>query len=186
MDVDFVDEFVEAVFVARAEVDEGLDGLVGVGRDVLPLVLFDYGDGVVGEAGEVGDAVVDVGGLVDSDEGLVEDGEEVAEELQCDGLFDDAEHHGLVPLPGVQLQELFHVREQLRALLHLQIDVFDSVVPRNVGIEHLSDLVWSEFRRKELGPENSDNEINVFGRGLFPDYVLDVLICVSKSLQLLT
>ena len=35
MRVHFVHEFVEVVFVARAEVDEGLDGLVGVGGDVL-------------------------------------------------------------------------------------------------------------------------------------------------------
>tara|TARA_R110002060_G_scaffold44781_1_gene56133 strand:+ start:202 stop:669 length:468 start_codon:yes stop_codon:yes gene_type:complete len=35
MGVDFVDEFVEVVFVALAEVDEGLDCLVGVGGDVL-------------------------------------------------------------------------------------------------------------------------------------------------------
>jgi hypothetical protein len=31
----FMDEFVEVVFVALAEVDEGLDCLVRVGRDVL-------------------------------------------------------------------------------------------------------------------------------------------------------
>jgi hypothetical protein len=39
--VDFVHEFVEIVFVARAEVDEGLDGLVGVGGDVLFAAFFD-------------------------------------------------------------------------------------------------------------------------------------------------
>ena len=31
----FMDEFVEVMFVALAEVDEGLDCLVRVGRDVL-------------------------------------------------------------------------------------------------------------------------------------------------------
>jgi hypothetical protein len=40
--VDFVDEFVEVVFVAGAEVDECLDCLVGVGRDVLFAAFFDY------------------------------------------------------------------------------------------------------------------------------------------------
>ena len=37
MDVDLVDEFVEVVLVAGAEVDEGLDGLVRVSGDVLAL-----------------------------------------------------------------------------------------------------------------------------------------------------
>ena len=36
-----MDEFVEVVFVAGAEVDEGLYGLVGVGRDVLFLAFLD-------------------------------------------------------------------------------------------------------------------------------------------------
>lgn len=35
MGVNFVNEFVEIVFVALAEVDESLDCLVGVGGDVL-------------------------------------------------------------------------------------------------------------------------------------------------------
>jgi len=37
----FVDEFVEVVFVALAEVDEGLDCLIGVGGDVLFAAFFD-------------------------------------------------------------------------------------------------------------------------------------------------
>ena len=86
MDVDFVHEFVEVVFVAGAEVDEGLDSLVGVGGDVLPLGALDRAKHVTGEGREVGDAVVDVGGFVDADEGFVEDGEEVAEELEGYGL----------------------------------------------------------------------------------------------------
>ena len=39
--VDFVHEFVEVVFVALAEVDEGLDCLVGVCRDVLFTAFLD-------------------------------------------------------------------------------------------------------------------------------------------------
>ncbi len=66
VDVDFVHELVEVVLVALAEVDEGLHGLVRVGRDVLPLGLFHDGEHVVGEDGEVGHAVVDVGGFVDA------------------------------------------------------------------------------------------------------------------------
>lgn len=75
-------KFIEIVFVAGAQVDEGLDGLVGVGADVLALAGGDDGDGVVDEEGEVGDGVVDVCGFVDADEGFVEDGEEVAEEVE--------------------------------------------------------------------------------------------------------
>ena len=86
MDVDLVDEFVEVVFVAGAKVDEGLDGLVRVGGDVLALGALDGDEHVVGEGGEVGHAVVDVGGFVDAHEGFVEDGEEVAEELERYGL----------------------------------------------------------------------------------------------------
>lgn len=86
VDVDFVDEFIEVVFVAGAEVDERLDRLVGIGGDVLALGALDGDEHVVGEGGKVGDAVVDVGGFVDADEGFVEDGEEVSEELEGYGL----------------------------------------------------------------------------------------------------
>jgi hypothetical protein len=81
-----VDELVEVVLVARAQVDEGLDRLVGVGGHVLALAGLDGSDRVVDEEGEVGDGVVDVCGFVDADERLVEDGEEVAEELERGGL----------------------------------------------------------------------------------------------------
>ena len=123
MDVHFVHEFVEVVLVASAEVDEGLDGLVGVGGDVLTLSGGEDGEHVLGEGGEVGDGVVDVGGLVDADEGFVEDGEEVAEQVQGDGFFDHGEHLGFVALPGVHLQELFEVGEELGASLHLLVDL---------------------------------------------------------------
>ena len=81
VDVHLMDEFIEVVLVAGAEVDEGLDGLVGVGGDVLALGGVKDGEGVVSKGGEVGDAGVNVGGFVDADEGLVEDCEEVAEEM---------------------------------------------------------------------------------------------------------
>lgn len=86
MDVHLVDEFVEVVFVPLTEVDERLDGLVGVGGYVLPLGFFDHGEHVICEHREVGDAIVDVGGFVDADQGFVEDAEEVAEKLKCYGL----------------------------------------------------------------------------------------------------
>lgn len=76
MGVDFVDEFVEVVFMALAEVDEGLDCLVGVYGNVLLAAFLDhltnllacvseinavtYLYHVVDEVGKVSDAVVDI------------------------------------------------------------------------------------------------------------------------------
>ena len=81
-----MNELVEFLLVPRAQVDERLHCLVGVGRSVLPLSLLDDGNRVVCKRGKVGDAVVDVGRLVNPDERLVEDGEQVTEQLQRDGL----------------------------------------------------------------------------------------------------
>ena len=89
MNMDFVDEFVEIILMSCAQVNERLDGLVGVGGDVLALREVEDVEHVVCERSEVGDGIVDVCGFVDADEGLVEDGEEVAEELEGDGFFDD-------------------------------------------------------------------------------------------------
>jgi hypothetical protein len=80
--VNFVDELVQVVLVAGAQVDEGLHGLIGVGGKVLPLGGFDDFYDVVDKVGEIDDAVVHVGGFVDADEGFVEDLEEVAEEFE--------------------------------------------------------------------------------------------------------
>ena len=102
MDVDFVDEFVEVVLVAGAEVDKGLNGLVRVGGDVLALEGGEDGESVVCEGGKIGDRVVDVGGLVDADEGFIEDCEEVAEEVQGYGFFNHGLHLDFVALAGVE------------------------------------------------------------------------------------
>jgi len=75
----FVDELVEIMLVPGAEVDEGLNGLIRVGGDILALSFVDDGEHVVGELGEVGNTVIYVGGFIDADKGFVEDGEEVAE-----------------------------------------------------------------------------------------------------------
>ena len=61
MDVHLMHELVEVVLVPAAQVDEGLDGLVGIGGDVLALAGFEDAEHVVGEVGEVGDGGVDVG-----------------------------------------------------------------------------------------------------------------------------
>lgn len=81
----------------------------------------DYGNCVVGKGSEVGNGGIDICGFVDADKRFVEDGEEVAEEVECYGLFrefgsvdavkwdwgthffDYAEHHSFVSLAGVHL-----------------------------------------------------------------------------------
>ena len=103
MDMNFMDEFVEVVLVAGAEVDKGLNGLVRVCGDVLALEGGENGEGVVCEGGKVRDGVVDVSGLVDADEGFVENCEEVAEEVQGYGLLNHGLHLDFVTLAGVEL-----------------------------------------------------------------------------------
>lgn len=88
MQMDLVDESVEAFLMACTKVNEGLDCLIGVGRDVLALGALEHTEHVVGEGGEVSDTVVDVCGFVDADKRLVENCEEVAEELERNGLRD--------------------------------------------------------------------------------------------------
>lgn len=97
--VDFVDEFVEVVFVSLAEVDEGLHGLVGVGGDILLAAFVNdllsrlsvkytldrdreaYRDHIIDEDCKVCDAVVHVCGLIHTNKRLVEDGEEISQKL---------------------------------------------------------------------------------------------------------
>ncbi len=86
MQVDLVNESIKVFLMAGAEVNEGLDGLVGVCRHVLALSTFNHREHVVGERGEVCDTVVHIGRFVDADEGLVEYCEEVTEELKGHGL----------------------------------------------------------------------------------------------------
>ena len=123
VDMDLVDELVEIVLVSCAQVDERLDGLIGVGGDVLALGGGEDGEHVVGKEGEIGHGAVDIGGLVDADEGLVEDGEEVAEEVERDGLLDHGEHLRFVPLAGIHFEELFEMCEELSPGLHLVVDL---------------------------------------------------------------
>jgi len=86
MNMHFMDKFVEIVFVPCTKVDESLHRLVRICRDILPLASFYNTDGVVDKHSEVSDTIVDVGGLVDSHKGLIEDSEEVTEELESSGL----------------------------------------------------------------------------------------------------
>ncbi len=172
VDVDFVDEFVEVFLVAGAEVDEGLDGLVGVRRDVLALRRGQDAEHVVGEGREVCDGVVDVGRFVDADEGLVEDSEEVAEEVQGYRFFDYGEHLGFVPLAGVHFEERFEVREELGAELHFIVDVVYGVVPGHEGVEHFAYLFGFEFGGDFVGSEDCNYEVDLFGDGFAADLVL--------------
>lgn len=134
MDVDFVDEFVEIVLMSSAEVNEGLDCLIWIGGNVLPLSGGEDGEHVVGKGSEVGNGVVDIGGFVDADERFVKNGEEVAEEVEGNRFFDHGEHLGFVALPSVHLEELFEVGEKLGALLHLLIDLW--MVSPSIGHLH--------------------------------------------------
>ena len=102
MDVDFMDEFVEVVLVAGAEVDKSLNGLVRVGRDILTLEGGEDGEGVVCKGGEVGHGIVDVGGFVYADEGFVKDCKEVTEEVQGYGFFNHGLHLDFVALASIE------------------------------------------------------------------------------------
>lgn len=82
MGVDFMNKFIKIVLVATAKIDEGLHGLIRIGRNVLPLRSVEDCEGIVGEESKVGDAAVNVGGFVHADEGLIKDGKEIAKELQ--------------------------------------------------------------------------------------------------------
>lgn len=104
MDVHFVYEFVEIVLMASTKINEGLNCLIWIRRDVLTLSRGEDREHVVGEGSEVGDGAVDIGGFVDANEGFVEDGEEVAEEMEGDGFFDYREHLGFVALSSVHLE----------------------------------------------------------------------------------
>ena len=87
MDVNFVDEVVEVVLVPGAEIDKGLNGLIWIRRDILSLGFLHNLKHVISESCKVSDAIVDVGGLVDADEGFIKYREEVTEELESYGLY---------------------------------------------------------------------------------------------------
>lgn len=180
-----MNKLVKVVLVACAQINEGLHGLVRVGRGILPLGALDHRDRVVSEQGEVSDAAIDIGGLVHPDEWLVEDGEEITEQLEGDGLLDDAEHHRLVALAGVQLQKLLHVGEPLSALLHLQVDIVDGMVPCHPTVEHFADLLRGQLGRNELRAQDGDNEVDVFRLGLFSNDVLNILFGIHETLEFL-
>ena len=86
MDVNLVNKLVQVILMACAEIDEGLNGLIRIGGKVLTLCGLDDGDRIGDKVGEIGDAIVDACGFVDADEGLVENLEEIAEELQSGWL----------------------------------------------------------------------------------------------------
>ena len=87
VDMDLVYKFVEIVLVTRTEIDECLDGLVGICRNLLPLAGFDGLDRVIDEHGEIGNTVVYVRRFIHTDERFIEDGEKIAEELQSSRLY---------------------------------------------------------------------------------------------------
>jgi len=142
VDVHLMDELVEVVLVPGAQIDEGLDRLIGIRGHLLRLCLFDHDDHIIDEDGEVRYRVVHVRRLVHSNERLVEDGEQIAEQLQRDrlenvstggragegmqatNLLDHRLHHFLIPLSGVELQELLQVRKVLSIILDFVVNLF--------------------------------------------------------------
>lgn len=81
MGVDFVDEFVEIVFVAGTEINKSLNGLIRVCGNILLAAFFNdlsvlveqkrrerrtYDYHIVNEHSEVRDTVVNIGRLIDS------------------------------------------------------------------------------------------------------------------------
>ena len=143
-------------------------------------------DGVVDEACEVCYAVVDVGTLVHPDERLVEDGEEVAEEVDCCRLFDDLEHHLLVTLASVEFQQLLQARKELCSRTHGLVDVFDGIIPSNVCVESLSNLLGRKLRVNLVGLHNLDKKVDLLGLRLAPDDTLFFFRHVCEGLDLLT
>jgi len=83
----FVNKLVKVVLVPSTKIDESLNGLIRVCGNILSLTGFDDADRVVDKESEVGDAIINIGGLVDAHERFVEDSEEVAEKLECSGLI---------------------------------------------------------------------------------------------------
>jgi len=82
MDMYFVNKLVQIILMTCAEIYESLHGLVRIGGKILALCGLDDSDGIGDKVGEIDDAIIDVCGFVDADEGFVEDLEEVTEELQ--------------------------------------------------------------------------------------------------------
>ena len=146
MNMHLVDEFVKIVLMSLTKIYKGLHGLVWISGNVLALCLFHHGDHVIYESGKVGNAAIDIGGLVNADEGFVEDCEKVAEKLQGNRLrlgenitwameekdlahlLDDAHHHYLVPLSSVHLKQLLQVGEQLCSLSHFRINLLSQLI----------------------------------------------------------
>ena len=141
MNMYLVDELVEVVLMSLTKIYEGLHGLIGISGNILALSLFYHGDHVIYEGRKVGNAAIDVGGLVHADEWFVEDCEKVAEKLQgnrlnlCENpnrmvdeenvahLLDNAHHHCLVSLSSVHLKQLLQMGKKLCSLFHFRIDL---------------------------------------------------------------
>lgn len=109
--VHLVNELIEIILVASTEINERLDRDVRISAEVLALSTFDDDDGIVNECSEVGDTVVYVRRFVDANEGFVEDGEEVAEERDCDWFFNNLKHLALVALTNEHFEKLFEPGE---------------------------------------------------------------------------
>lgn len=141
----------------------------------MALCALEYAKHVVGERGKVGHAIVDVGRFVDADKRLVEDCEQIAEQLQRDGLesissgrglgtrtrtggtaaylLDDTEHHCLISLSGIQLEKLLEICKGLGAFFHLIVNLPESawIFPSSMISAHiLNSIIPSHIRVENL------------------------------------
>ena len=124
MRMHFMDKLIKVVLMPCAQIDEALHSDIRVRvSQILTLGRFDDFDDVVEKGGEVCDGAVDVCGFVDAHEGFVEDGEEIAEELQGDGFFDDGEHLGFVAVAGAEFEVEFELGVEFGAFFHFIVDL---------------------------------------------------------------
>ena len=174
MNMHLVHKLVEVVFVACTQVYERLHSLVRICRHVLSLAMLNDSDSIVGKHREIGDGIIDIGGLVDTNEGFVKNSEEIAEEGEGGRFLDYAAHHGFIALPCIHLEKLLEGREELSALTHFFVNLgaclvsnderwevctyeveivthtFDRTVPGYIGIEHLAYLLGGQLRRENF------------------------------------
>jgi hypothetical protein len=72
------------------------------------------------------------------------------EQLKSDGLLNNTEHHGLIPLPGVKPEQLLQMRKPLRPFLRLLVNIVDRIILGDVGVGHFLVLLRGEFVRQKI------------------------------------
>ena len=91
-----------------------------------------------------------------------------------DYLFNNTEHHCLVSLSSIHLEQLLKVREELCTLLHFRVDlakallvcsnknsvglpyILNYIIPCNISVKHLTNLFRTQLWREQLRPQYGD------------------------------